>query len=100
MKKRLAFTLLLSVAGTVVLLVGAGMAGGACHCMTPMFTLFPYGSFVMTRLSWDSLGLLLAVLQFPFYTLIMTVVNGERWKVIVLMLIITLHVFAAIVCAG
>lgn len=33
--------------------------------MTPMFTLFPYGSFVMMHFSSDSFGLPLALLQFP-----------------------------------
>ena len=57
--------LLLTVVGTAILLVGAGMAGGACHCMSPMFTLFPYGSFISQRTSWESFGFLLLLLQFP-----------------------------------
>ena len=71
------------------------MHGGMCHCMTAMFALFPYTSFVMMRMSWDSLGLLFALLQFPLYAVIITVVNGARWKVIVLLLILTLHILAA-----
>jgi hypothetical protein len=95
--KRLFRPLLLSTFGSIILFVGAAMHGGMCHCMTAMFTLFPYGSYVMMRmsLSWDSVGLLLALLQFPVYAVIITVVNGVRWKIIVLLLIIVLHLVAA-----
>jgi hypothetical protein len=87
--------LLLTVVGTVILLVGAGMAGGACHCMTPMFTLFPYGSFITERTSWENFGFLLLLLQFPLYVTIVTVIKGIRWKIASLVLIIALHVLAA-----
>ena len=95
--KRLFRPLLLSTLGSIILFVGAAMHGGMCHCMTAMFTLFPYGSYVMMRmsLSWDSVGLLLALLQFPVYAVIITVVNGVRWKIIVLLLIVVLHFVAA-----
>ena len=88
--------LLLSAVGTVILLVGAGMAGGACHCMTPMFTLFPYGSFISERTSWESFGFLLLLLQFPLYVMIVTLIKGIRWKVACLVLIIALHILAAV----
>lgn len=93
--KRLLLSLLLSTIGTIVLFVGAAMAGAACHCMTAMFTLFPYGSLVMMTMSSDSLGLLLDLLQFPVYSVTITTVNGARWKIILLLLIVILHVVAA-----
>lgn len=92
---RIIVALILSVAASAVLLVGAGMAGGACHCMTPMLTLFPYGSFVIRHFSSESFGLPLALLQFPLYTVVLTLVKGTRWKVGVLLLLIALHVAAA-----
>ena len=86
---------LLSVVGTIVLLVGAGMAGGACHCMTPMFTLFPYGSFITERTSWENFGFFLLLAQFPLYVTIVTIIKGIRWKVASLLLIAVLHVTAS-----
>ena len=84
----------LSIVGSVVLFIGAGMAGGACHCMKPMFTLFPYGSFVMMHFSSDTFGLPVALLQFPVYVLVVLLVKGARWKLCVLLLVVILHVAA------
>jgi hypothetical protein len=92
---RIVVSLIVSAAATAVLFVGAAMVDGACHCMTSMFTLFPYGSFVMMHFSSDSLGLPLALLQFPVYAVVLTLVKGMRWKVGVLLLLIALHVVAA-----
>jgi hypothetical protein len=63
--------------------------------MTPMFTLFPYGSFVMMHFSSDSFGFPLALLQFPVYTVVLIVAKGARWRVGILLLVIALHVAAA-----
>ena len=93
--KRLLLPLLLSTLGTIILFVGAAMHGGMCHCMTAKIALFPYGRFVIMMIGWDSFGLLLALLQFPVYAVIITVVNGVRWKMIVLLFIVILHVGAA-----
>ena len=90
--KRIIIVLILSAAATAVLFVGAGMAGGACHCMTPMYTLFPYGSFVMMHFSSDGLGLPLALLQFPAYVVVLSLVRGTRRKLGVLLLLIVPHV--------
>jgi hypothetical protein len=86
----------MSVLGTVILLVGAGMAGGACHCMSPMFTLFPYGSFITERTSWENFGFFLLLAQFPLYVMIVTLIKGIRWKAVSLVLIIALHISAAL----
>jgi hypothetical protein len=86
--------LILSCIGSFVLFIGAGMAGGACHCMKPMFTLFPYGSFAMMHFSSDTFGLPLALLQFPVYVLAVTLVKGARWKLGVVLLVVLLHVAA------
>src|SRR6266850_4171203 len=92
----LLLVLLLSIVGTIILLVGAGMAGGACHCMTPMFTLFPYGSFISERTSWENLGSLLLLLQFPLYVTTVTTIKRTRGKVASLVLIAALHVMASV----
>jgi hypothetical protein len=93
--KRLLLALPLSLAVTIVLFAGAAMYGGMCHCETAMYAFFPYGSFAMIRMSWDSLGLLMMLVQFPIYSVIITVVNGARRKVMVLLLIVALHALAA-----
>jgi hypothetical protein len=95
LSKRLLIALTLSVVVTIVLVIGAAMYGGMCHCSTAMFTLFPFGAFVMMKTSWESSGLLLALVQFPLYALIVTVVNGTRMRVIVLLLIVALHILGA-----
>ena len=71
------------------------MYGGMCHCGTAMFALFPFGSFVKLKTSWESVGLLLVLVQFPIYAVIVTLVNGTQRRVIVLLLVIVFHVFAA-----
>jgi hypothetical protein len=71
------------------------MAGGACHCMTPMFTLFPYGSFIAERTSWENFGFVLLLAQFPLYVTIVTIIRGVRWKIPSLILIAALHITAA-----
>ena len=93
--RRIIVPLLISAVASVALLVGAGMAGGACHCMTPMFTLFPYGSSLMMHFSSDAFGLPLALLQFPFYVVVLLLVKGVRWKIGVLLLLVALHIAAA-----
>src|SRR5438552_18858893 len=92
---RIFVTLILSATATAILFIGAAMADGACHCSTSMFTLFPYGSFVMMHFSSDTFGLPLALLQFPVYALVLTLVQGKRWKFGALLLLIALHDAAA-----
>ena len=92
--KPILIALPLSVLGTIVLFVGAAMYGGMCHCETAMFALFPFGSFLTMRTSGESVGLLVTLVQFPLYALIVTLVNGARRRVIVLLLVIAFHVLA------
>jgi hypothetical protein len=87
---------LLSVPFTVILIVGAGIAGSVCHCMTPMFTLFPYGSFISQRTSWEYVGFFLMLFQFPLYVTIVAGITDKRWKTATLMLIIALHFLVAL----
>jgi hypothetical protein len=93
--KRLLISLVLSAVGSVVLFAGAAVSGGLCHCMTAMFNLFPYGTFAIMKLGWDNLGLALALLQFPIYAVSITMIKGVRWKIILLLLFLFLHVVAA-----
>jgi hypothetical protein len=92
---RICVALILSVIATVALLFGAGMFDGMCHCMTSMFTVFPYGSFVMMHFSSDTWGMLLTFIQIPVYVLMVMLAKGVRWKLGVALLLIVLHVAAA-----
>jgi hypothetical protein len=92
---RIFIALILSAIVTVALLFGAGMFDGMCHCMTAMFTVFPYGNFVLEHFSSETWGMLLILIQFPVYVLIVTLVKGVRWRLGVVLLLIVLHVAAA-----
>lgn len=59
-----------------------------------VFALFPFVSFLTMRTSWQSVGLLVTLVQFPLYALIVTLVHGARRKVIVLLIVIAFHVLA------
>jgi hypothetical protein len=87
--------LILSAIATVALFIGAAMFDGMCHCMTAMYTVFPYGSFVMMHFSSDAWGMPLTLIQFPVYVLMVTLVRGVRWRLGVALLLILLHVAAA-----
>ena len=95
MIERIFIALILSSVVTAVLFMGAGMFDGMCHCMTSMYTLFPYGSFVMMHFSSDTWGLLLTLIQFPAYVLLVMLVKGVRWRLGAALLLIVLHVAAA-----
>ena len=92
---RIVIALILSVVGTAVLFIATGMAGGACHCMTPQFSVFPYSSFLWSRYGSESWDLVLTVVQFPAYVLILMLINGWRLRLGVALLLIALHIAAA-----
>ena len=92
---RILLALILSIVVSAVLFVGAAMYGGMCHCMTAMFSLFPYGTYVMMHFSSDSWGLLLTFLQFPAYVLLVMLIKGWRYRLAAAILFIALHGVAA-----
>lgn len=72
---RIVIALMLSTIATVVLFFGAAAMDGMCHCMKSMYTLFPYGSYVMMHFSSDNWGLPLTFIQFPVYALAVVLVK-------------------------
>jgi hypothetical protein len=82
----------ISIVVTVVLFFVAGFMGGACHCMTPVSVLFPYGTFVTMRTSYEATGFYLGLGQFPLYAIVITLAR-RRWLAAALVLII--HSIAA-----
>ena len=98
--KRLILSLLIaipiSVVVTVVLSLASGFAGGACHCMTPISVLFPYGTFITMRTSWETLGSYMHFLQFTFYAIVIALLDGPRKRLLASFVILVVHAIAAL----
>jgi hypothetical protein len=98
--KRLVLSLLIALPSsavvTVLLLFASGFAGGACHCMTPVSVLFPYGTFITMRTSWETTGFYTDILQFPLYGLVVAIANGWRKRLLAATVILGVHSIAAI----
>ncbi len=93
---RIFVALIISVVITAVLFIFAGMAGGMCHCMDSTFQLFPYGTIVTMRTSWENTGLFLTFVQFPLYTILVLITPTKRWKVIVAVILLVIHSLVAV----
>ncbi len=89
--------LIISVLGSVVLGFLAGMSDGMCHCMNSMYSLFPYGTTVEMRTSYEFLGMVLTFVQFPLYTIVVMLLKGAQLRVIGSILIAVVHILAAVV---
>ncbi len=98
--KRLVLSLLIvlpsSAAVTVFLLFASGFAGEACHCLTPMSVVFPYGTFITMRTSWGATGLYADILQFPLYAIVAAIANVWRKRLLAATVILSVHMIAAI----
>ena len=98
--KRLLLSLLVAIplSGivTVILFFAAGFAGGACHCMTPVSILFPYGTFITMRTRFETLGFYSDILQFTIYAILIAVANGWRRRLIASIVVLIVHSIAAI----
>lgn len=95
--KRVVIPLLIawSISGvvTVALSFVAGFLGGACHCMTPVSILFPFGTFISMRTSWETAGYLAHMFQFPLYAAIIALVPQ---RLLTAGAILIVHVIAAV----
>ena len=87
--------LILAVVASVVLFVLAAMADGMSHSMNAMFTLFPYGTILGMRGTWDDLWLPLTFIQFPLYVLVVMSLKGKRAKTAAVIVILVIHVITA-----
>ena len=98
--KRLLLSLLIAIplsgVVTVILFFAAGFAGGACHCMTPVSVLFPYGTFITMRTRFETAGFYSHVLQFPVYATVIAVPNGWRKRLIASIVVLVVHSLAAV----
>ena len=88
--------LIISVVVTVGLVNLAAMSDGMCHCMDSTFNSFPYGTIVTMRTSWEDTGLLLTFAQFPIYTILVLITPTKRWKVVVAIALLVIHVVFAV----
>jgi hypothetical protein len=98
--KRLLLSVLIalpiSAVVTVVLLLAAGFAGGACHCMTPVSILFPYGTFITMRTRFETAGFFLDILQFPVYATFLALLGPWRRRLVGVVVVVVTHSIAAV----
>jgi len=74
----------------------AAMADGMSHSMNAMFTLFPYGTFVSMRTSWENMeGLVLTFIQFPVYVLVVMVLKGKPARIAAVLAIVAFPIITA-----
>lgn len=73
-----------------------GFLGGACHCMIPMMLFFPYGTIVVMRTSWQAVGIVLLILQFPLYVILLTSLSGRGRKGLALLVLLAGHAAASV----
>ena len=85
---------------TAVFFILAGLFGGACHCVTPTTVFFPYAAIIVRVLSWDSIGTLLTVVQFPFYAIILANVKRSRSRSLAFLMIFASHAVSTLVGLG
>lgn len=64
--------------------------------MTPITVFFPYGTIIVMRTSWESLGLLLAAFQFPLYAIILASFKEGRRQALVLLVLSVVHAAASL----
>jgi len=81
---------------TVVLSIIGGFLGGACHCMTPMSVLFPYGTFITMRTSWEEAGFYAHIFQYSLYAVLIALAQGWRNRLIVTCVVLIVHALAAV----
>lgn len=74
----------------------AGFAGGACHCVSPTGIFFPYSAIAWGAFSWEFIGTLLLILQYPIYALTIARARGSNWKALALLILLAFHVAAVI----
>ena len=86
----------ISLVVSVLLLLASAFVGGACHCMTPISVVSPYGTFITMRTKFQTAGFLADIFQLPLYAAIITIMNGLRRRLIAVLIILIVHTIAAI----
>lgn len=91
----------IGVGVTMVAFVLAAMAGGACHCSSPVKVLFPFGA--LFGMGEGTLDFLLFLLQFPAYAVTIAVVSQRLngvWTALTLLMILGMHFVAALLATS
>jgi hypothetical protein len=94
--KRLVISVLVGIFVTLILGLAGGFFGGACHCMIPIALFFPYGTIIVMHTSWESLGFVIAAVQFPLYAAILANLLKTRRGALALLLLLAVHVVATL----
>lgn len=92
--KKIALLIVASIVATLLAAVMAGMAGGACHCSTPVAIFFPFA--VIGRGS-DTAETIATVGQYPLYVFVLGFVRGELARIAAAAILIGLHAAAGYV---
>ena len=74
----------------------AGLAGGACHCVSPVAVFFPYSAIAWGAFDLQTIGSILLILQYPIYVLTIARLKGSNWKALAFLILVTLHIAAVI----
>lgn len=85
--------ILLGLLLTVVLLFVGAIAGGACHCVTPMTVFYPYSSIARGGFSWQTLSIILLGVQYPLYATVLAKAKG-KYRVFAFIIVFSLHIAA------
>jgi len=88
--------ILVGIGLMVVFALMAGFAGGACHCVSPVAVFFPYTAIARGALSWESIGDVLFILQYPVYALTIARARGSNWKALALLILLAFHIAAVV----
>ena len=75
----------------------AGLAGGACHCVSPVAVFFPYSAIAWGAFDLQTIGSILFILQYPVYALTIARARSPNWQILALLILVGLHVAAVVV---
>ena len=90
---------------TAVLLFASAVVGMSCHHCDAVFSVFfPYGASIglillranIVDTGWAYIAYAALLLQFPFYAIVIAIVNGWRSPLLVSLLILIVHSIAAV----
>jgi hypothetical protein len=88
--------ILIGIGLMVLFFLLAGLAGGACHCVSPVAVFFPYSAIAWGAFDLQSIGSLLFFLQYPVYTLTIAKARSSNWKALAFLILLALHIAAVI----
>jgi NhaP-type Na+/H+ or K+/H+ antiporter len=65
--------------------------------MAPVSVLFPHGTLIEMRTSWEYIGFCATIFQFPLYATMIAIASTWNWTLLAATVILVLHSIAAVV---